>query len=135
MTSPRANPKSGMTLVEVLLATVILAAGLTSLLVGISSCLSVMRASREFATAQWVLGMGELKYPIRGVEELEDLNIDGDDSIADGFTFSREVEEKELEGDEEDDGLYVVHTRVTWGAGKEGEREEVTRLVWMKPED
>ncbi len=130
----RLRSKSGMTLIEVLIATVILAAGLTSLLVGISSCLGVMRASREFATAQWVLGMGELKYPIRAVEEIEDLNIDGDDSIADGFVFSREVEEKELEDDEIDDGLYVVHTRVTWGNGQEGQREEVIRLVWLKPE-
>lgn len=130
-----AHSKSGMTLVEVLIATVILAVGLTSLMTGISSCLAVMRASREFATAQWVLGMGELKYPIRGVEEIEDLNVEGDTSIADGFTFSREVEEKELADDEEDDGLYTVRTLVTWGSGKEGQREEVVRLVWLKPED
>lgn len=130
----RRRGNCGMTLIEVLIATLILSVGITSLLAGISSCLGVMRASREFATAQWVLGMGELKYPLKEVEELEDLNIDGDTSIAEGFTFSREVEEKSLMIDEEDDGLYVVHTRVTWGSGGEGQREEVTRLVWKKPE-
>ncbi|MGI6496221.1 MAG: type IV pilus modification PilV family protein [Kiritimatiellia bacterium] len=135
MKAPFQSAKSGMTLVEVLLATIILATGLTALLTGLSSCLAVMRASRVVSTAQWVLGMGELKHPLRAVEELEELDIDGDTSIAEGFTFSRKVEEKEIADDDEDDGLRVVRTRVSWGSGKEGEYLEVVRLLWEKPED
>lgn len=125
--------RAGMTLVEVLLAAAILALGLTSLLIGISSCLAVMRASREFESAQWVLGAGELKYPIRPVEDLEELNVDGDTDLAEGYRFEREVQEKELLASEEDDGLYELRTRVSWGEGGPGESEEVVRLVWKRP--
>ena len=131
----RASSRSGMTLIEVLLASAILATGLTAILVCLTTCLGMIRASRVVADAQTVLGLGELKYPMRSVEELEDLEIDGDTTIAEGYTFSRHVDEKELDDDEEDDGLYVVRVRVSWGSGKEGEYEEVVRLVWMKPED
>jgi hypothetical protein len=45
------------------------------------------------------------------------------------FTFERTVEEKELETNEEDDGLYVLRTRISWGSGKEGYYEELVRLI------
>ncbi len=129
----RRRGRAGMTLIEVLLAAAILALGLTSLLIGISSCLAVMRASREFESAQWVLGAGELKYPIRPVEDLAELNVDGDTDLAEGYRFEREVQEKELLASDEDDGLYELRTRVLWGGGGPGQSEEVVRLVWKRP--
>jgi hypothetical protein len=117
-----------MTLVEVLLASAILAIGLTVLLNGIANCLSVFRASREFSTAQWVLGLGELSYPIRTVEDVQDLAVDDDRSLAEGFTFARTVQEEDEQTKK--DGLYEVRTRVTWGEAGPGECEEVVRLVW-----
>lgn len=121
-----------MTLVEVLLAAALLGLGLTTLLGGISSCLAVLRASREYQSAQWALSLGELTHPVTEVAEVEELVVDGDSSLVDGFTFSRTVDPKEVEDEQTDDGLYVVRTRIAWGAGGEGESEELVSYVWHK---
>lgn len=121
-----------MTLVEVLLAAALLGLGLTTLLGGISSCLAVLRASREYQSAQWALSLGELTYPVTEVAEVEELVVDGDSGLVDGFTFSRTVDPKEVEDEQTDDGLYVLRTRISWGAGGEGESEELVSYVWHK---
>ena len=121
-----------MTLVEVLLAAALLGLGLVTLLGGLSSCLAVMRASREFQSAQWALSLGELTYPVTEVKEVEDLNVDADSSLVEGFTFSRTVDPKEVVDEQTDDGLYVVRTRIAWGAGGEGQAEELVSYIWHK---
>ncbi len=127
------NNRSGMTLVEVLLAATLLGLGLVSLLGGLTSCLAIMRASREFQQAQWVLSLGELTYPLpENPEDVTDLMVDPDPTLADGFIFERVVDEKELLDDTPDDGLFVVRTRIRWGAGGEGQSEELVRYVWHK---
>ncbi len=125
--------RAGMTLIEVLLAAALLGLGLASLLGGLSNCLAVMKASREYQQAQWVMGLGELKYPIREVEEIEDLEVDPDSGLAEGYTFERTVDEKDLASGQEDDGLYVLRTRVVWGSGGAGQTEELVGYVWQKP--
>jgi prepilin-type N-terminal cleavage/methylation domain-containing protein len=129
----RARGRSGLTLIEVLLAAALLGLGLASLLGGLSNCLAVMKASREYQQAQWVIGLGELTYPIREVEEIDELEVDPDSDLAEGFTFARTVDEKELESGQEDDGLYILRTRVAWGSGDAGESEELVSYVWQKP--
>lgn len=131
MTSSHDN-RAGMTLIEVLLAATLLGLGLVTLLSGLSSCLAVMRASREYQTAQWALSLGELTYPVTGVEEVTDLEVEPDSNLVEGFTFSRVVDEKEVEDDLTDDGLYVVRTRIFWGAGGEGQAEELVGYIWHK---
>jgi len=137
--------KRGMTLVEVLLAITILGVGLTAIMVGMTQALGLMRASKEYLDAQWVLGLGELKNPIRetddvmekvpvAAESLDDL-LD-DEMKKRRYVFEREVEEKPDDPDIEDDGLYVVTSRVSWGGvryrGYKGSSEEVVRLVLEK---
>ena len=131
MRAERGN-RAGMTLIEVLLAAALLGLGLTTLLGGLSSCLAVLRASREYQSAQWALSLGELTHPVTEVAEVEELVVDGDSSLVDGFTFSRTVDPKEVEDEQTDDGLYVVRTRIAWGAGGEGESEELVSYVWHK---
>lgn len=131
MTSSHDN-RAGMTLIEVLLAATLLGLGLVTLLSGLSSCLAVMRASREYQTAQWALSLGELTYPVTGVEEVTDLEVEPDSNLVEGFTFSRVVDEKEVEDELTDDGLYVVRTRIFWGAGGEGQAEELVGYIWHK---
>ena len=121
-----------MTLIEVLLAAALLGLGLTTLLSGISSCLAVMRASREFQEAQWALSLGELTYPMTEIKDIEDLEVDADSSLVEGFTFSRTVDEKEIADSLKDDGLYIVRTRISWGGGGEGQAEELVSYVWHK---
>jgi hypothetical protein len=118
-----------MTLVEVLLAISILGAGLVVMLTAGSRCLAVMRIARNYQSAQWTLGMGEIDYPLEIEEDIEELVVDPEE-YPNGFTFSREVDE-----DEDEDGLYVVRTRVTWSdRGRHGV-EEVVRYVLFEAED
>jgi hypothetical protein len=121
-----------MTLVEVLLAAALLGLGLTALLSGLSSCLAVMRASSEYQSAQWALSLGELAYPMTEVKEAEELIVDGDSSLVEGYTFERMVDPKEVDDEQTDDGLYVVRTRISWGEGGEGQVEELVGYVWLK---
>jgi len=144
--------RDGFTLIEILLATMILATGLFSLMVGLGNCAQMMALSKEYQDAQFVFSLGERCYPIPPNDEITDpeederLNIDpvGAEEMIDDlqmevsremretykdFTFERTVEEKELETNEEDDGLYVLRTRITWGSGKEGYYEELVRLI------
>lgn len=119
-----------MTLIEVLLAAVLLGISLTVILMGISSCLSVMRAAKRFQEAQWVLGLGELAYPIKATADvMEDVPVSADSGLFEGYSFEREVEE-----DEDEDGLFVVRTRVFWGSGGPGAAEEVVHLVFEEKE-
>ncbi len=126
------NGRSGMTLVEVLLASALLGLGLVTLLGGLTSCLAIMRASREYQQAQWALSLGELVHPVTAVKELDELEVAPDDSLVEGFTFERTVDEKDILDESEDDGLYTVRTRIFWGAGGEGESEELVGYIWMK---
>ena len=126
----RAN--SGMTLIEVLLAAALLGLGLVALLSGLSSSLAVMRAAREYQEAQWAMSLGMLAYPMSEFNEIEDLNVDGDSTLVDGFIFSRQVDEREIEDPLTDDGLFTVRTRIQWGEGGEGQSEEIVSYIWEK---
>ena len=121
-----------MTLIEVLLAAALVGLGLVTLLGGLSSCLAVMRAAGEFQSAQWALSLGELTYPVTAVEEVDELVVDEDSELVEGFTFSRTVDPKEVVDELTDDGLYVVRTRIAWGSGGEGQAEELVSYVWHK---
>ena len=145
--------RTGFTLIEILIATMILALGLMSLMVGLSNCAQMMCLSKEYQDAQYVFSLGERLYPvppssdITDAEEDENLNIDPvtvEEMLVDleeemprkrlesfnGFTFKRCVDERlDLDTNEVDDKLYILRTRVAWGSGKEGYYEELVRYV------
>jgi len=142
---PRACKRAGLTLVEVLLAVMILGVGLAALMVSLSQSMGLMRASKEYLDAQWVLGLGELKNPLRETNDVKEKVPVAPESLDEflndelrlrRYLFSREVDEKEESPDIEDDGLFVVHSKVEWGgvrySGKKGNEEEVVRLVLEK---
>ncbi|NLC80694.1 MAG: prepilin-type N-terminal cleavage/methylation domain-containing protein [Lentisphaerae bacterium] len=148
--------RSGFTLIEILIATMILAFGLFSLMVGLSNCAQMMSLSKEYQDAQYVFSLGERLYPvppsseITEAEEDEKLNIEPvtvEEMLNDleedmprerlealkGFTFERSVDERpDLETNQVDDKLYILRTRVSWGSGKEGYYEELVRYVRQK---
>lgn len=121
--------RSGFTLIEILIATMILALGLMTLMISLSNCAAMMTLSKEYQDAQYVFSLGELKYPIVESTDVEDdLPVDPDSDLVEGYVFERTVDEKELETNEVDDGLFVVRTRVSWGTGSD-QSEELVRYV------
>ena len=121
--------RAGFTLIEILIATMILALGLMTLMTGLSNCAAMMSLSREYQDAQYVFSLGELKYPMKESTDVEEeLVVDPDSDLVEGYVFERTVDEKDLDAKQVDDGLYLVRTRVTWGSGK-SQYEELVRLV------
>ena len=124
------RPASGFTLIEVILAAALLGIGMVVVLFGLSQCLNAIRTSARLQEVQWVLGLGEAAYPL--VERFErtladperELAVAPDGTLADGYRFERIVE-----ADEEETGLFLVRTRVSWGAGDES-YEEIVRYLW-----
>jgi prepilin-type N-terminal cleavage/methylation domain-containing protein len=121
--------RGGFTLIEILIATMILSFGLIALMSGVGKCAAMITLSREYQQAQYVFSLGELKYPIEESSDVEeDLVVDPDTELVEGYTFERSVDEKELDFDEVDDKLYTVRTRVSWGSGTD-QFEELIRHV------
>lgn len=119
----------GMTLIEVLLATLILGICVFSLMGGMSASLEIFRASATIHEAANVLAEGDAKHPmiVEGDPE-EDLEVSADTDVREGWTYERHVEE-----DEDEDGLFVVRTKVKKGSGGMGREEEVVRLFYAAP--
>ena len=120
--------KKGLTLIEVMLAVLILSIGMTVLLTAASRCVAVMKQAAYYQDARWAFGLAEAEYPLLVTEKIEDLEVNSA-RLPNGYFFSREVEE---EPREEEDGLYIVRDILT-GPGR-GERiaEEIVRYVYRK---
>jgi prepilin-type N-terminal cleavage/methylation domain-containing protein len=126
-TSNRHSGRRGFTLIEVLVATLLLAVGMTSMLVAASRCLQVMKRASLYQETQWTLNRGELDFPMLPTEEVEDWDVSGE-TYENGLLFSRTVEPW---SEEEEDGLFVVTSRVTWSTRGRELYEEVIRYVYV----
>ncbi|MCQ2392069.1 MAG: prepilin-type N-terminal cleavage/methylation domain-containing protein [Kiritimatiellae bacterium] len=150
--------KSGFTLLEVMISTIILSVGLVVLLTSFMNCQRIMNASQDFESAQYVLQLGETAYPLPAPEQVNEdplesdlLNIDEvaarelldtleiDDLPRDRqedlekYTFRREVDEVDEEELKRSGFLYTVRTIVAWGGGRGRERNETTVItLWRK---
>ena len=70
--------KRGFTLLEVMIATIILSVGLVVLLTSFMNCQRVMMASQDFETAQYVLSLGETVYPLPSPDLVSDDPLDNE---------------------------------------------------------
>ena len=143
--SARAD-RRGFTLLEVMIATIILSIGLVVLLTSFTNCQKVMKASQDNETAQYVLAIGETVYPIPSPDlvtgdPLDDLDIPASDMPKDRrdelstYTFERAVDEVDAEELKRAGYLYTLRTRVRWGSTRlrEEDRPKLEVLtLWRK---
>lgn len=124
-----------MTLIEVMLALVILGIGLTVLVSTASKCLAVVKQSRNYESARHFLALVELdfKNKLLELEEGQELE-DGSSSVtfqeSDLYKGTWEVS---TEGEEED-GLKKVVLRVAWSERGLNPCEEVTTYLYVPQE-
>ena len=119
----------GLTLIEVMLAVVILGIGSGTLMLATARCLSVVSKARHYSTAQRLIQQVDAENPLtRG--EIRDETISGD--FDNGYHWEREI----LESDDENrEGLYTVRTRVSWSTRGKERFEEVVTWHYIEPEE
>jgi hypothetical protein len=121
--------RSGLTLIEVLLATALLSLGLVVMMTAISRCLIVLTKSTSYHKAMWALNAGEAEYPLfqppQGDSDPADFEVSPEDFG--GVTYERTIEDPDESADDNEVRLLVVRTKLSWeGRGKQ-HSENVTR--------
>jgi len=116
--------------------------GLAVIFTGVVNCARMMLLSKQFQEVQYVFTLVDLKYPIEATDNVEeDIPVTAESAtelvenasqqmreVLERYTFTRTVDERELETNQVDDGLYIVRSIVSWGDGDD-EREELIRYV------
>ena len=149
--------RKGFTLLEVLLAAVILGAGLAGILVSMSQSQRLMKTVPDLETSQEVMDLGEMAYPLDAVTDKDDIDTgekkvselwrmitdermtDAQEEKFHGFTWERELIDQNPS--EEDlkhfNNLYRVRITVTWGErgrGRNKKQQESYIVLWKEPD-
>ena len=133
MTSPRPAPaRAGMTLIEVLLAVVILGTALGALVEAASRALAVVRQARNYEQARHMLGRVDAENPLRLLDEISAGQTGGTfDGGPPGWTWTRTLEDFGAE-DEQQGGLFRLTTRVEWTQdGRRAAFEETVQMLYV----
>ena len=148
--------RRGFTLLEVLLAAIILGSGLAAILVSMSQSQRMMLASARLEAAQEVMDMGEMAYPLSDVKD-PDSDLDVAETKAEelwelisdvrmtsaqrekfhGYTWEREaLNRKDPEEDIKRLGnLYTVRITVRWGDRFRGKGESESYITFWRKSD
>ena len=122
----KTSSKAGLTLIEVIIALVILSVGVSAMMLAMSRCLAVVRTARQRDVARSLLWLLELEQPIDKTS-IEEITESGDFEDIEGYTWFREV----LMVDEElRPGLFLVTTRVQWSSRGRESFEEVVDFTY-----
>ena len=148
--------RSGFTLLEVLLASIILGAGLAGILVSLSQSQKLMKTVPDLETSQEVMDLGEMAYPLEAVTDSEDIDTGElkvselwklltDERMTDeqeekfhGFTWERELLDNHMSDDDKEhfNNLLRVKITVTWGdrgRGSGKKQQESYIVLWKDP--
>jgi prepilin-type N-terminal cleavage/methylation domain-containing protein len=120
----------GLTLIEVLLAVVILGIGSGVLLLATARCIAIISKSRHYSTAQRLILQVGAEHPLNRAEI--DAGMQSETFDEDGYRWEREIIEPENENRK---GLYKVRTRVSWSDRGRDSFEEVTTWYYIQPEE
>lgn len=126
------DPRAGLSLIEVLMAVVILGTGLAIIISAASRCVAVARKVRNLETVRELFGRVELEKPIWLEEDIEDAA--GEGSFTGEYSAYRWRRSVVQVGDEKD-GLWEVTTTISWSErGRENSETVVTYVHWPKNE-
>ncbi len=114
--------KRGLTLIEVLIALVILSVGVSSMMVAMSRCLAVVRTARNRNVAHALIRRVDIEFPIER-EDMEELSESGDFEDTPGYVWYRDII---MVDEEERPGLFLVTTRIQWSERGRDAFEEIT---------
>jgi prepilin-type N-terminal cleavage/methylation domain-containing protein len=120
---------AGLTLLEVMLAIVILGIGAGTLLTATARCMAIATKARHYSTAHRLLLRVNTEKPLARGEVDEGIESG---SFEDGYTWEREILKNEKEDRE---GLYTVRTRVSWSTRGRNAFEETTSYLYIPPEE
>ena len=146
--------RGGFTLLEVMIAAIILGLGTTVIVASMSQSQRLMLAASNFETAQEVMDLGDMAYPLEEVKDENDLEVretkatelwemTSDERLSDaqeekfhGYTWEREC--LNLNDSDEDiarlGNLYVVRVTVRWGDRFRGHGDRDSYVMfWRKP--
>ena len=147
--------RKGFTLLEVLLAALILGLGLTGILVSMQQAQKTMLGSTYLETAQEVMDLGDMAYPLSFVTD-PDQQLDvpetkatelwsmiSDERLSNAqeerfhtFTWEREcVNKNDSEEIERLGGLYTVRITVRWGSGFTQKRESESYITFWRAKE
>lgn len=149
--------RNGFTLLEVLLATILLGLGLMGLQLSMAQSRKMMLSQTEYETAQEVMDLGDMAYPLEAVTDEDDLDVDearatelwdlvseerltrDQEEKLHGYTWERENLDKNPDEDDVKrmNNLYRVRITVTWGARGQGrgkKQQESYVTLWRKPQ-
>jgi prepilin-type N-terminal cleavage/methylation domain-containing protein len=153
--------QAGFTLMEVLIAAVMLAVGCVAVMACMMQCQRMMLASKKFESAQLVLQLGEMARPIpspdqvttAGTDVLSDDRLNVEEMSArelvqeldmelpraeleqlNDYTFERTVDETDEEILRWNGGHYAVRSTVRWGGSRYGAKKEELNVIrlWRK---
>ncbi len=120
---------AGLSLIEVMLAVVILGIGSGVLMLATARCLAVVTKARHYSTSQRLILQVGAENPLTR-KEIETGIESGD--FEDGYSWEREITEPE---DEYREGLYTVRTRISWSARGKEQFEETVTWHYVEPEE
>ena len=161
MRARRSRRRAGFTLMEVLIAAVMLSVGCIAILSCVMQCQRMMLASKRFESAQLVLQLGEMAYPIPDPSQVttsgEDIQSDellnvrempAEDLVRElemdlprteleqlqDYTFERTVDETDDEILQWNGGIYAIRSTVRWGGSNYGAKREELNVIklWRK---